>query len=563
VDNALVARAFDELADLLELAGENPFKLRAYRTFAATARGLEEPLALIARRRGLGEIQGVGKAIAGKVAELIEKGTFAALEKARAAVPPTLPQLLRVQGLGPKSVRVLWKEGGITTLGELAYACEENRLAQLPGFGKKKQAKTLQSVTRLLEAKGSILLALARDAASLLTVVLRDAGATDAALVSQARRGVELVDGIDVIACDLDAPAIAAALETTPFAEEVEINDGLVYATLEAVRARVRPVSRGEWVEALLLGTGDDEHVAWLGQCAEEKGGIASVCRAAKNEEEVYRALGLAYVPPELREGASPRVPDALLQENAVGGVFHVHTDWSDGTATLEQMAGAAASAGLTYVGISDHSQAASYANGLDAARLAEQTESVRAAREKYPELSILHGIEVDILADGSLDLDDAALAELDFVIASVHSRLAMEPQEMTARIVRAVSHPLVTMLGHPTGRLLLGRRGGSFDVAEVAKAAAANDTYLEINANPHRLDLSAELVRRAAAFGARFCINPDAHSPRGFLDTKLGVVVARRAGLERTQVLNTLAREEIVRVLEERKERATKRLGR
>jgi DNA polymerase (family 10) len=249
------------------------------------------------------------------------------------------------------------------------------------------------------------------------------------------------------------------------------------------------------------------------------------------------------------------------LPERALGGVFHVHTDWSDGTATLEEMAAAAASAGLAYVGISDHSRAASYANGLDAERLREQRATVSAAREKYPNLSILHGVEVDILADGSLDLDDDTLASLDFVIASVHSRLAMEPKEMTARIIRAVSHPLVTMLGHPTGRLLLGRRGYSFDVAEVAKAAAANDTYLEINANPHRLDLSAELARRAAAFGARFCINPDAHSPRGFVDTDLGVVVARRAGLERAQVLNALAKDELLRALEERKARATKRL--
>jgi DNA polymerase (family 10) len=224
-------------------------------------------------------------------------------------------------------------------------------------------------------------------------------------------------------------------------------------------------------------------------------------------------------------------------------------------------MAAAAAAAGLTYVGISDHSQAASYANGLDAPRLEEQKRAVDAARREVPGVTILHGIEVDILPDGSLDLDDVTLASLDFVIASVHTRLGMSAAEMTARVVRAVSHPLVTVLGHPTGRLLLGRRGATFDVEEVARAAAANDTLLEINANAHRLDLSDALVRRAAALGARFCINPDAHATSGFEDTPLGVTVARRAGLEPAQVFNTLDKPAVLQALDGRRKRAWARL--
>jgi DNA polymerase (family 10) len=245
-----------------------------------------------------------------------------------------------------------------------------------------------------------------------------------------------------------------------------------------------------------------------------------------------------------------------------VRGIFHVHTDWSDGGATIADMAREAEQAGFAYIGISDHSQAASYANGLDGGRLREQEGDVAKARRQVPGITILHGVEVDILPDGALDLDDDILARLDFVIASVHTHFAMAHEEMTARIVRAVSHPLVTMLGHPTGRLLLARKGYTFDVVAVAQAAAANDTYLEINANAQRLDLSDALVRRAAAAGTRFVINPDAHAPRGIADTTLGVTVARRAGLVAEQVLNAKGIDALAATLRDRKTRALARLA-
>jgi DNA polymerase (family 10) len=225
---------------------------------------------------------------------------------------------------------------------------------------------------------------------------------------------------------------------------------------------------------------------------------------------------------------------------SAVRGIFHVHTTWSDGTASISEMARAAAAAGFSYLGISEHSRAASYARGLDAKRLRAQARAIDRARREVPTVVLFHGVEVDVLADGTLDLDDATLAALDFVVASVHSELDMPAGPMTRRLVRAVSHPLVTILGHPTGRLLPGRHGYAFDIDAVAEAAAANDTFLEINANPQRLDLSAALVRRAAVHGARFAIDPDAHSPRGIADAALGLAVARRAGLAPSQVLNS-----------------------
>jgi len=311
------------------------------------------------------------------------------------------------------------------------------------------------------------------------------------------------------------------------------------------------------WVHALLTATGDAAHVRWLDGLA--GGALAEACAGAADDGAMYRALGLAFVPPELRAGSAPRVPAELVER--VGGIFHVHTDWSDGTASILEMARAAVAAGYTYLGISDHSRAASYANGLDAARLAEQRAVIDIARRELPECAILHGIEVDILEDGALDLDDATLASLDFVIASVHSRMGMGSAEMTKRIVRAVSHPLVTILGHPTGRLLLGRKGYTFDVAEVARAAVANDTYLEINANAQRLDLDEAKVRKAAGVGARFAIDPDAHAPRGLDDTRLGVMMARRAGLTAGQLLNARTRSEVERVLAERKDAALARM--
>jgi DNA polymerase (family 10) len=323
----------------------------------------------------------------------------------------------------------------------------------------------------------------------------------------------------------------------------------------------VRGVERdGDWVFELLTSTGGDAHLRALEQRAGSLDALRAVCARADTERDVYAALGLPWVPPELRDDDAPIAPADLV--DVLHGVFHVHTDWSDGKASVADMARAAAGAGLSFVGISDHSQAASYANGLDGVRLSAQKEAIAAARAEVPGVTILHGIEVDILADGALDLPDAALAELDFVIASVHTRLEMPKDAMTARLVRAVSHPLVTILGHPTGRLLRARRGSTFDVQVVARAAAANDTYLEINGNGHRLDLSDTMARTAAAEGARFAVDPDAHDPKSMHDTWLGLGVARRAALSRGQVLNALPQDELVRALQARKEKAMARLG-
>ncbi len=561
MENAALARLFDELADLLEIAGENPFATRAYRSFSKTARERTDPLSALAARGELGNLPGVGKAIAAKVDAAMHTGTFPALERARAQVPASVRRFLEVPGLGPKLARSLWQDLGVSSLGELLYACEEKRLSHAPGFGPKRQKRFLESVQELLHLGGGFLLATAAAATRALEPLLLEAGAEEVVAVGAARRGVEIVRELLVLVRGIDPLAIAPAIDARPGLGGARAAAAIDGATLvvHGLPTRVRAVPRGEWIHALTVSSADERHLAWLEELA--AGRLQEICAAAKSEDAVYVALGLSPVPAELREGVVETVPSGLVTAGDLGGFFHVHTDWSDGTASLPAMARAAGARGYRYLGISDHSRAASYANGLDGDRLAKQAEAVAAARREVSDVTLLHGVEVDILADGSLDLPDDVLASLDFVIASVHTKLTLPEGEMTARIVRAVSHPLVTILGHPTGRLLLGRRGYSFDLDAVARAAAANDTYLEINANAQRLDLSDELVKRAARSGARFAIDPDAHAEHAIDETSLGVLVARRAGLRRDQVLNARGEDEITSVLAARKAGALSRL--
>jgi DNA polymerase (family 10) len=388
------------------------------------------------------------------------------------------------------------------------------------------------------------------------------AGLGEAVIVGDARRGVELVDVLSmVVRGPCDTAALARALGRAAAAEGVEILDAhTVGMRFEGGGpAELRVVPPAALVEALVRGTGSARHVRWLSTVAADHGGLGAVCKRCRTEEDLYAALGLPFAPPELREGSTRSVPELVGE---VRGIFHVHTTWSDGAATITDMARAARDAGFVYVGITEHSKTASYAGGLDGVQLGRQARAIARARREVPGFTILHGVEVDVLPDGSLDLDDATLASLDFVIASVHARLDMPEGEMTSRLLRAVSHPLVTILGHPTGRLLLGRKASAFDIDAVAIAAAANGTFLEINANPQRLDLSEDLVRRAAARGACFAIDPDAHSPRGVRDTALGVSLARRAGLAASQVLNTRGARDVATYLMARRRKAKRALA-
>jgi DNA polymerase (family 10) len=399
--------------------------------------------------------------------------------------------------------------------------------------------------------------------ARIVNEALARAGFGEAHVVGDAARGLEIVAELTMMARGpIDLEAAASALREAYACRSVKLEEGssLRLQFDGGGPATLHVVPRERFVESTVRATGDRPHVRWLEARARATGGLAAACARAKDEADLYASLGVPFAPAELRDGPTPEVPDLVTH---VRGIFHVHTTWSDGTASIAEMVRAAAGEGFSYIGITEHSKSATYAGGLDCDRLRQQARAVDEVRRTTRGVHLLHGVEVDVLADGSLDLDDATLGELDFVIASVHTELDMRKRQMTSRLLRAVSHPLVTILGHPTGRLLLGRKEYSFDIDAVARAAAANDTFLEINANPQRLDLSDALARRAANQGARFVIDPDAHTPRGVRDTALGVTIARRAGLEPAQVLNTKARREIVSYLSTRRKRAVRALTR
>ncbi len=394
--------------------------------------------------------------------------------------------------------------------------------------------------------------------ARLANAALVGAGLEEALVVGEARRGIALLRELVMITRGPgDARALAAALQNALACHSVIVEgaDTVRMHFAGGGPASLRLVPRGRFVEALVRETGSPGHVGWLTSRARHAHGLSVACARAASEQALYASLGLPYAAPELREGPTARVPELVKH---VRGVFHVHTTWSDGAASVVEMARAALDAGFGYLGFTEHSKAATYARGLNSEHLQAQAHAVAEARTEVPGVTIFHGVEVDILPDGTLDLDDATLAALDFVVASVHLRYDMSAREMTARLVRAVSHPLVTILGHPTGRLLLGRKGCSFDIEAVAEAAAANETFLEINANPQRLDLCDVLVRRAAVCGARFAVDPDAHSPRGLRDTGLGLMIARRAGLTRSQVLNARGPRAMLSYLAGRRRRAS-----
>ena len=559
-----MAETFEELADLSELGGRGADEAGALRGVARSVRALGEPVSAVCARGSLGELPFVTTDIAALLLELVQTGAVAQLEGLRAEIPSTLLDVLRVPGIGPKRARSIWKALDVTSLGELAYACRENRVRELPGFGERTQERVLAAVTFLVEGAGHIVLARALEVGTTLCEALRDAGA-HAEIAGEARRGVEVVTEVVVVVGGVDVGEAHDVLALHPEVRTVsELSEhGFRVTTRERISARVRVARAGELVAALIVETGDALHVRWLAELARASGqDLAALTRRASSEAAVYRALGVTPVPPELREGAAPSVPSSLINERDLSGVFHVHTQWSDGAGTILGACQAAQRAGFAFVGISDHSKAAGYARGLDERRLADQRGAVAAARRELRGVTLLHGCEVDILADGSLDLDTQALLELDFVIASVHSELHQEADVMTRRLVRAVSNPLVTMLGHPTGRLLLARKGAAFDVRLVAEAAAKNETYLEINGNPNRLDLSDVLIRRAAAAGAEFVINPDAHEPAAIVDARLGVRVARRAGLTASEVLNAREPSAVFARLAARRHRAAHHLA-
>lgn len=565
MDNREIARAFEEIARLLELEDENPFKIRAYRNGAAAVEGLADELRVLAAARGLEGIPGIGPALRDKIVELLGTGRLAFLEELRARIPAGVVRLLDVAGLGPKKVRALWTDLGVESPDALRKACEEGRVAALKGFGAKTQQKILDGLALLRKNDGYYLLSEALPTArALLAHLERGPGVRRTSIAGSLRRRREIVRDVDLLASSDEAPDVMEHFVKAPGVREI-LAKGATKTSVRldsGMQVDLRVVTDAQFPAALAYFTGSKEHNVALRQLAQKRGlkiNEYGIERGSENielrsEEALYEALDLPYHAPEIREGGSVLSQDQmpqLIDYKALKGVFHTHSTWSDGTADVESMAEKARSMGLSYLGLSDHSAAASYANGLSAERLREQRKEVDRLNARYGDFRILHGLECDILPDGRLDLDPGVLAELDFVIGSVHSRFDMPEKEMTDRVCRALENEQLDFLGHPTGRLLLSREGFKIDLDRVLETARRCKKIVELNAYPNRLDLDAVHCRKAKELGVMLSINPDAHSTSDLENIEYGLTVARRGRLEAKDVLNTRDLDAVLKILD------------
>jgi DNA polymerase (family 10) len=575
MDKHQVAAVLDEIGTLLELQGESPFRCNAYHNGARAIEQLEEDLATVVREGRLDDVPGIGTALREKITTLVTTGKLPFYEELRKKTPPGLFDLLRIQSLGPKRVKQLYDQLAIDTLDKLAEACESGRVAKLKGMGEKTQQKILEGIQSLRQMGSRVRIDQALALANWLIDGLRKApGIIRMELCGSLRRRRETIKDIDILISS-DAPApIMEHFVSLPGVTQVIANGPTKSSVIVQgdgrllMNADLRIVSDEQFPFALHYFTGSKEHNIAMRQRAIHYGlklneyELAGPERriSARDEADIFCALDLAYIPPELRENtgeldaaAEGELPN-LVEADDIHGVFHCHTTYSDGRNSVEEMALAAQALGLKYLGLADHSQSLTVANGLSPARVRQQQKEIDRVNKKLKGFKIFKGTECDILADGRLDYEDDLLATFDYVVASVHSHFRQSREEMTARIIKAIRNPHVTMLGHATGRLLLKREGYPVDLEAVLQAAAESGTMIEINAHPQRLDLDWIHSKRAKALGVKIVINPDAHSSGEIALYRYGVDVARRGWLERGDVFNTKSLAEVAKALTARK---------
>jgi DNA polymerase (family 10) len=564
MNNGQIAQVLDEIGQLLEFRDENPFKIRAYHNAARAIESFNGDLAQACHDNKLCEIPGIGKAIEEKITELLATGKLAYYEELKKEIPPGVVAMVSIPSFGPKKARVVWKELGITTIEGLKKACEENKLAALKGFGEKTQQKILKGIEFHAQHAGQYLLSDAMPVAKKLVAYLQASKTVHrVSIAGSLRRWKETVKDVDLLASADDAAKVMAVFVKAPGVKEV-IGSGDTKTSVRldsGMQVDLRVVTEQQYPYALAYFTGSKEHNVVIRQIAQKQGlkvneyGITrgSTFIECRDEQDFYKALGLSYVPPEMRENTGEldgkKLPQ-VIERQALKGVFHTHSTWSDGTAEIEAMAEKARSMGLRYMGLSDHSKAAAYANGLDEARLAKQMKEIDRLNKKWKDFRILKGLECDILPNGDLDLSPEILGQLEFVIGSVHSRFDMPEKEMTERVCKAIANEHFDILGHSTGRLLLSRDGYKIDLGKVLEAAKKHDKIVELNAYPNRLDLDWIHCRRAKELGVMMSINPDAHSTDDLENIEYGVATARRAWLEEKDVLNTRDVDEVLEIL-------------
>ena len=575
----MVADALEEIGLLLELLGENPFKTRAYANAARILRGLDHDLGELIRTKELGKIKGFGAALVEKVTTLHATGSLSYLEKLRSDIPAGLLEWLKVPGLGPKKARAIHVTLGISTLEDLEEAARAGKLRDLEGFGETTEKKILEGIGRVRAHAGRFLMPAARGEADRLVALLQKVkGVTLVEAAGSVRRRAETSKDIDLVVVGSDAEAAMDAFVGSDGVVEVtgrgETKCSVRLAS--GLSSDLRVVPEASFPFALCYFTGSKAHnVALRGRAlrrglklneyalVREEDGKPVAC---EDEAAIYAALGLAWIPPELREDRGEieasedgRLP-ALLEDGDLRGVLHCHSTWSDGKDSIEHMAAAAKQRGMGYLGLTDHSRSAAYAGGLSIERVRGQHDAIDTLNEKAAgQFRILKGIECDILADGALDYPDEVLTSFDFVIASIHSRFNLSEREQTERMVRAVRNPWVDILGHPTGRLLLERDPYPIDIFRVLDAAIEEGVAVEINAHPMRLDLDPPALRYGTPKGMKTSVNPDAHEAAGLDDVRWGVGVARRGWCTADDVLNAWPLERLLHWLGSRKARARK----
>jgi len=558
VHNADIAAVFDEIADLLEIESANPFRVRAYRNASRTLRDLNQDVAsMVAQGKDVTELPGIGEDLASKIKEIVSTGTASMLEEHRKKVPATLTDLLTIPGLGPKRVQALYHKLGIRTLDDLRKASQEGRVRTLQGFG----AKTEQHLLAQLQARTSdakrVKLAIATQyAEAFMTYLQASPGVTKIVAAGSYRRAKETIGDLDLLVTARSGSPVMERFVSYPEVEEV-LAQGTTKASVRlACRLQVdlRVVPDASYGAALQYFTGSKEHNVALRQLAQQQGfklneyglfkGAQSV--AGATEESVYAAVGLPWIPPELRENRGEfdaartgRLPK-LVELADLKGDLHAHTKATDGRNSMKEMVEAARKRGFQYLAITDHSRRLAMAHGLDQKRLFEQLEEIDRLNDASPGLTILKGIEVDILEDGSLDLPDEDLGRLDLVVGAVHSHFRLSREKQTERILRAMDHPHFTILAHPSGRLIDERAPYEVDMPRVIRHAKERGCVLEVNAHPIRLDLTDTDCQMAKEAGVLVSINSDAHSVLDFENLRYGVGQARRGWLEKRDVLNS-----------------------
>ncbi len=561
--NKQIGKVLSQIGSLLILQGENTFKTRAYANAARRVETLSEPVEDMVHEDQLGKVPGLGASMVRHITELVRDGQSSYHQSLVNTVPAGFQEMLAISGLGAKKIRTIYDHLGIDTVGELEYACMENRLVKLNGFGAKTQERVLKGIDLIKRSRGFHLLDRAlKEAKSLADDLLRHPDVWRVEIAGDVRRRMEVISEIDLVVSHPDRDMIKAILHRFG---QVQAEDGqdLTVIGPTGLPVRIHCVPDETFAVTLYHWTGSDGHRTRIARHADDRG-ITITDRhvihdrtviPCPDESAIYDLLGLQFVPPELREGGEEvarasenRLPKLPVRSD-IQGVIHNHTSYSDGMHSLREMAEGARARGFGYIAVCDHSRTAAYAHGLSIERVLEQQEEIDALNAQFDDFRILKGIESDILPDGSLDYPDEVLASFDLVVASVHSMFNMSEADMTERMVKAIRNPHTTILGHPTGRLLLARDGYPVDVVRLIDEAVANDVAIEVNANPHRLDLDWRHLEYGMTRGARFSIGPDAHHVDELDYVDYGLYMVRKGGVTPDRLLNALTAEELIRL--------------